>query len=62
MLWHDVGLRILSNFSEYDLIRDDVFKEDLVALFITWVRPKAEHISKKGLSRLYFDWASKFCG
>ena len=26
--------------------RDKVFKVDLVGLFISWVRPKAEHASK----------------
>ena len=26
--------------------RDEVFKVDVVGLFISWVRPRAEHISK----------------
>ena len=45
MLWHYAELHIFSNLSEYDLV-EEVFKVDLVGLFVTWVRPKAEHIAK----------------
>ena len=46
MLWYHVELQTLSNLPGYDL----------VDLFISWVRPKAQHISKQGFSS--FDWAS----